>query len=66
MNYTIQTTNSYMYIAYSLVTKKRVWQPKGWGCATAHSVLTVNHNEVDEGNNLTDVGHSTTNVNGAK
>ena len=29
-------------------------------------VLTVNHNESDEGNNLTDVRHSTTNVNGAK
>ena len=29
-------------------------------------VLTVDHNEIDEGNNLTDVGHSATNVNSAK
>lgn len=36
------------------------------GRAQSHSVLTVNHNEIDEGNNLTDVRHSTTNVNGAK
>ena len=32
----------------------------------AQSVLAVKHNEIDEGNNLTDVGHSTTNVDGAK
>ena len=30
------------------------------------TVLTVDHNEIDEGNNLTDVGHSATNVNSAK
>jgi hypothetical protein len=32
----------------------------------AQSVLAVKHNEIDEGNNLTDVGHSTTDVDGAK
>ena len=30
------------------------------------TVLTVDHNEIDEGNNLTNVGHSATNVNSAK
>eukprot|EP00438_Fugacium_kawagutii_P036391 Skav213756 [mRNA] locus=scaffold771:7143:8084:+ [translate_table: standard] len=29
-------------------------------------VLAVNDNQIDEGHNLTDVGHSTTNVDGAK
>ena len=30
------------------------------------TVLTVDHNEIDEGNNLTHVSHSATNVNSAK
>ena len=39
---------------------------KHCSCDQAHSVLAMKHNEIDEGNNLTDVGHSTTNVDGAK
>mmetsp|Transcript_122073 Transcript_122073/g.171781 ORF Transcript_122073/g.171781 Transcript_122073/m.171781 type:complete len:252 (+) Transcript_122073:289-1044(+) len=35
-------------------------------CVHIQKVLTVDHNEIDEGNNLTDVGHSATNVNSAK
>ena len=47
------------------------WPPAGRLLAAcclpaAQSVLAVKHNEIDEGNNLTDVGHSTTNVDGAK
>ena len=40
------------------------WPPAG--LPAAQSVLAVKHNEIDEGNNLTDVGHSTTDVDGAK
>ena len=44
----------------------RLPEKKHCSCDQAHSVLAMKHNEIDEGNNLTDVGHSTTNVDGAK
>ena len=46
--------------------KREIAKKKHCSCDQAHSVLAMKHNEIDEGNNLTDVGHSTTNVDGAK